>query len=259
MPAVTLYKLPQVVNLTLPASSDGVSTLMNYPVNRSDFKIVRGVRTVLDIFVRDVDRKPVDLTGLTITVVIADDRIGVLYLEKAAIVQEPATNGRCRLIITPGEASEIPLGLLRYSVTITDEDSNTGILYTDRELSHGAMVEVIDGPIPGPADPITVVPDDFTIRDGAMWSGSLPGAATVGHTAGVHTIAAYLEDFTGTLTIQGSIEEQPIADGDWFDVDELEFEEETSTASHTFIGNLLWVRFKVVSTNGEITQILYRN
>jgi hypothetical protein len=59
---INVFNMPQVVTLTL--GGDTGATLMNYPVNRTDFKLAKGVTTEIMFFVKDTDRHPITVSGL---------------------------------------------------------------------------------------------------------------------------------------------------------------------------------------------------
>ena len=89
---------------------------------------------------------------------------------------------------------------------------------------------------------------------------------------GVHTVVYRVlnrqdsvDDFNGTVKMQGSLATDPTED-DYFDIADTTFTSDLSTkiASFNFTGNYVWVRAKVETTNGTsngamITSILYNN
>ena len=102
------------------------------------------------------------------------------------------------------------------------------------------------------------------------------GDAYFGTTDGLHTIAVDLNDFIGTIKIQGSLETDPTAT-DWFDIDLSDGEftidttgkvtdvvvdnlaytvAETSMKSYNSTGNFVWLRANISNwTAGTITKI----
>jgi hypothetical protein len=59
---IDVFMMPQVVTLTL--GGDTGASLMNYPVNRTDFNLTKGVTNEILFFVKDVDRHPVTADNL---------------------------------------------------------------------------------------------------------------------------------------------------------------------------------------------------
>ena len=81
---IWLYNIPQVVNLTIPGSLQYEGTMLNnYPVLRTDFRLVRGVTNEIVFFVRDLDRKPVALpTDNTLTIFIVDTKTDTILMSR---------------------------------------------------------------------------------------------------------------------------------------------------------------------------------
>ena len=109
-----------------------------------------------------------------------------------------------------------------------------------------------------------------------MQSDKVKGDAYFGTTDWLHTIAVDLNDFIGTIKIQGSLENDPTAT-DWFDIDLSDGEftidttgkvtdvvvdnlaytvAETSMKSYNSTGNFVWLRADVSNwTGGTINRI----
>jgi hypothetical protein len=59
---INVFNLPKVLTLTLGGNTG--ASLMNYPVNRTDFTLVKGVTSEILFFVKDTDRHPVTANSL---------------------------------------------------------------------------------------------------------------------------------------------------------------------------------------------------
>jgi len=81
------------------------------------------------------------------------------------------------------------------------------------------------------------------------------GDGYYGRADGLHTVQYNFEGLTGTITIQGTLETNP-ADADWFEVHSYTAAQETANKIANFTGNFVWVRAKVVYTDGTINSIL---
>lgn len=257
MSPIHLYRIPQVVELT-----SGTGALMNFPVNRTDFSIPRYVDTEVDFWIKDHDRRAVDLTNATAVLHLMELNTGKLFLSRDLEVLDPV-KGLARFFISAEESAALPLMGLRYSVVMTRQDGVQAMLYTDRDRKGLGVVDVINGPFPPPIEPYEIVPDSFVSTAGKLVSGSYPGAATVLNMGGQHSVVIDAVNFIGSFTVQGSLEAAPSSSPtDWFTI-----RVETFTGSETkvhvpFEGNLLWVRFIIdedVNSTGEITAVTYRN
>ena len=64
----------------------------------------------------------------------------------------------------------------------------------------------------------------------------------------------HLQRITGTITIQGTLAVTPV-EADWFDVHTYTAAEETASKIASFTGNYVWIRAKVVYTDGTVSSI----
>ena len=61
---LTLYKYDTNIHLML---ADDTNKTVNPPMNNKIIKIYKGVDSILNVFIKDKDRKPVSLTSGTLT------------------------------------------------------------------------------------------------------------------------------------------------------------------------------------------------
>jgi hypothetical protein len=260
---INVYKLPQVVTLTMGGNTG--AALMNYPMVRTDFKVTKGVKNEILFFIRNVDRKVVQLDG-TPRAVIVDTRDNKLLLERDLTVYD-APKGIWMLSVSAVDAEFWPLGYLKYSVVFHRESDDENIaLYTDRAYGPDSSIEVIQGPYPSPPEAQTVLLADMTEPQlNTMISGSYLGGASIGNVLGYHTFQWSVTNFIGKLIVQGSLEQQPAEqDSNWFDVSTTEFEVEAPGNGSIFVdktGHYLWLRFKVVydvMNTGTFEKVVFR-
>ena len=126
------------------------------------------------------------------------------------------------------------------------------------------------------ADTVSILSTSVFSNSATLTSGKVKGDAYFGQSDGLHTIVIDLNDFIGTIKIQGSLETDPTAT-DWFDIDlnEGQFSidttgliadvlldtltyavAETSMKAYNCTGNFVWLRADVSNwTGGTITRI----
>lgn len=81
------------------------------------------------------------------------------------------------------------------------------------------------------------------------------GDGYYGRSDGFHTIQYDLDNFRGTITIQGTLSVEPES-SDWFSVYEQGYTNETTTSKVTnFTGNYVWIRAVVEYTQGTVNNI----
>ena len=126
------------------------------------------------------------------------------------------------------------------------------------------------------ADTVTILSTSVFSGSTTLTSEKVKGDAYYGQSDGLHTIMVNLNDFIGTIKIQGSLETTP-SDGDFFDIN-LSDEEftvdvsglvtkkvldnliynvsETSMKSYNATGNFVWLRANISNwQSGTISSI----
>jgi len=81
---------------------------------------------------------------------------------------------------------------------------------------------------------------------------------------GLHTVAAFFNDFVGSVKIQGTLSLNPI-ESDWFDVEEFKDINDSDSTVHTsseyvnFYGNFVWIRVTGTIIQGSIQEIRFNH
>lgn len=261
MPSVTLYKMPQVIQI----SETGLS--VHAVVNRTDFNLFRGVTNEIEFLLKNADRKPSNLLGKTLSIFIVDERTNTVVVQ-TGLTTISETRGHCRLTLSPSDVAGLDNGSYRYSITETVGDKQT-IVFTDQNRSFKGYLEVFDGPIPNPNPSLEISKNQFvsetwgTPLQAYYVAGPFPGAAQVDNRSGQHTLALYCDNFSGQFWIDASLESGvPNNDADWFPVMDFQMTEQNGVKSVQFTGSYMWVRFyyqPAVDNDGEITKALLKN
>lgn len=80
------------------------------------------------------------------------------------------------------------------------------------------------------------------------------GDGYYGRSDGLHTVQYNLSEFTGTIIIEGTLEVNP-NDNDWFSVHSYVAAQETDNKIVSFTGNYVWIRAKIIYTDGTLNSI----
>lgn len=243
-----------------------MAILSNYPVNRCDFSIIRGVQNEILFFVRDLDRNPATtITFSQVTINIVDPESSTLLMTRNLSVVDAPT-ALYMLTILAAETANWETGPLRWSITVTRMDGSVVMLWTDMNYGPYSQLNVHDGPTPGATVATVLNPSTFIINAPGMWgmvanSGALPGASQRGYQNGLQTFAVYPVNFTGSLEIDASLIAMPATDSDWFAVSTTNFTNSSTLSTINVTGNYLWLRMLIMTasgTTGTINQVLYK-
>lgn len=107
---------------------------------------------------------------------------------------------------------------------------------------------------------------NYILLENASTESSLFQYSEKGKASGYHSVseathtAVYLvDDFNGTVVLQGSLAEHP-GNNDWVDIDGTAYDSTDSTTNPSavnFRGNFVWIRAKYLLVNGTIIKIQY--
>lgn len=273
---VFLYETHRKVELTIREQA-GLEN-WNLPMDRNDFRLFKDVQNVVDFIVRDTDRKPISMIGRTAQINLYDQRTNtLLWTAPLAVIAEQ--KGCLRMTMPPSTMDGWNLAAYSYCVMVTNADTTTHMLFVNQDAGDRGYFEVLDGPRLDPTPSAEKTWEQFTEsndNDPALNYRvcTFVGPAQRENFAGICTAALYLDNFSGKVLVQGSLEvgtANPMTDDEWFTIDTLEFHECSCVKSHTFEANVMWVRYKIyrdqdLTTSitlpedmGKITKISFRN
>lgn len=272
-----LYVTTPIVWLMVPSFQRYTENLPMHG-NDSDFRVFHGVVNQLDFVVRDNDRKPVSLTGKTLTARITNHYTGEQVIQKD-LISITDHLGLARLVLSDTELGPLTPGNYVYSITLTDEELTTKPLYQDRNQTGLGFIILESGVVPQPRQPLTITQfQSRTVQGGApellgaqingsyQFSNSFATNRTLGYNNGVHTFIVQALDFTGKFWIQGN--NGTVAsdrDDEWFVIDnqiQLSLDAATGNFSFSVVNNSVWTRvvYQPNSVNtGTIQQITVSN
>lgn len=280
MSAIRLYFTPQVISVTM--TDRGIRN-RNLPFNDSDFKVFKGAHNPIEFAVRDNDRKPISLVGRSVEIVVQEFYQDTFVLQKDAEVID-AVKGKIRVTFTPTDLANLDPSFYTYSMLLNQPEGISQLLFVDQDNNVNGYFELFDGALPGLAESVKILTDDFTstntgpggLGPTVFFTGAFPSDATVCENDGLHTVSVQGEDYAGKFFVQGSLEESPTSnENDWFDINltpwtpyiELGNKPSpdcvfTGIEAFNFTGSIRWVRFKHIpdiDNTGQILKILYRN
>lgn len=240
-------------------------------MHNPDFLAFKESQTDIEFIVRNIDRKPINLTGRKLFATLVD------YHSKQTMARIPlqimdATRGIARLTLLPHMVKDMPLGTHRYSVSYMLDNGNVKLLNVDQYETSHAYFELRYGEELHGIQSQEALIETFSTQSAPFYNSFLvspnfKGNLQNGSVDGLHTTAWYMSEFTGSVWVEGSLVESTPSEGDWFPVlidDQFEsrFENASGITAHNIEANLQWVRFKVQpapQSIGKLTKILFRN
>ena len=230
-------------------------------VYAKNLKLYRGIDNTLTFEIKNNDQKPVSILNTYTPKFVAYDESNTQVLEKTGTIIEtttPSYKGQFTVAVTETDLLDVKDQYLTYAVyMIKDSDDSKVITYSNSHFEMTGTIELSSGAFPGPKESYSV--QTFTESETDVYLSEKVEAhpALNGNTA-LHTVAIYgSTDFDGTVTIQGSLEDQNPAN--WADLSSASYSNPTTPQYQNFNGVFSWLRIKYEKTSGSIDKVLIRN
>jgi hypothetical protein len=241
------------------ASSTG--TTINSPVNYRFLKLFTGLDNEFIFYIKNTDRKPIQLHGQTITANVVNRETQVKLLSKKCQIVD-YDEGKVKLVITSGEMVAIQNGFLDLVFTYINSQGLNLPLFVDQNLRPNYTIEVSNQTQSIPL--LSASTETFILRDGFYYSSHLPGPGAKNKVNGMVTLAVYATNYTGNFFIQGSLEENP-EENDWFNIilgtytdEHYPYIDQSGIDPWTFRTNIKYLRAKFTQTKGTLDKVIIR-
>ena len=192
-----------------------LGTTINAPLNYRKLMAFKGLDNEYFFFIKNQDRKPIMLNGLTINCNLVNRETNTTIVRKSAQLLNEEM-GHCKLVITSGEISSTDTGLYDLILTYTNSSGLTLPLFTDMNMRPNFALEISEEVH---TIPLTTETADAWVTDsGYYYSGKLFGPSYYKKPQGLVTIAVYGTGYTGKFYVQGATSDYP-DETDWFDIE----------------------------------------
>lgn len=148
--------------------------------------------------------------------------------------------------ITENELLDLRSQYLSYAVYLIAANSQKVLTYSDSHFGAEAVMHLKDTAMPGPADTFSVTQFLRNAPNEDVWvSESITAQPALNGNTALHTAAVYSDDYTGTVTVQGTLQSQITNNTAWADVTTVELDNETEPAYINFNGVFSHLRFRL--------------
>jgi hypothetical protein len=234
-------------------------------VYNRNLKIYRSVDNRIDIQVRNSDQKASNITGSTLVFNLITRETKDLVFQKDFLAMDLVT-GKVTVILTEHELLDIDPGFYEYSIikevreTVDSTDykvTSRIAMYMDSQYDTLGTIEVL-GDVLGEVTPSVSIDkfeyiNPFTAgsEDPKIYISSIVDANPTFNSAGtLHTFQFYSSNYRGTVTIQGSLDEQGATPHNWVDISTVDL---TTQRYKNITGKYNWFRIKHLPTQSSST------
>jgi len=250
-----------VKNKTIIVADLATGNITEYkPVYAKNLKVYRGIDNVLTFEIKNNDQKPISILNTYTPKLIAYDETKTKVLEKLGTVIETSTpnyKGQFTVNVSANDTLNLKDQFLSYAIyLVNNNDSSNVATYANAHFEMCGIIEVDSCAFPGPKESTTI--SSFIESDSVYTSGPVGAEPALNGNEALHTAAIYSTDFNGTVTIQGSLENQNPTN--WFDITNTVLSSPTEPVYVNFNGVFNWVRTTYTTSNsGTIDKVLVRN
>lgn len=258
-----LYRYDTIIGITSTGKS---YNLDNRSMNTRELKVHKGVENTIYFKITDRDRKNQNVFNSRLIATIVDPQSHSRILTKDCAVSLQA--GQCSLVVGPGDLTNIDPGFYEMFITVSPQGETEQPLYSNQNNDLKFDLEITNQSYVTPV--ATQTQAQWFLADAS--SNSYVSSAFVGNQENnysdpQHSMSIYTQEFSGSLTIQGSLlENSPQSsypNSEWADIFTVNLSNITSIQHFTFKINTNWLRIVNnplgnISAN-TISQIQIRN
>lgn len=232
------------------------------PVYQRTISVYKGIDNELEFQILNRDQKPVGLTGFEIKFIAFDENKN-LVLEKDGTILI-ANKGLCSVTIDENSLLNVKQQYLSYNIYLVDTNNEKKLTYTDVHYGNSGTIYVSSQAFPGPRTSYSVTQFQREVVDEPQFiSETVTAEPALNGNEALHTAAIYTSGFTGTVTVQATLQNQITGNNTdmWADVATVTFDgTETEPTPVNFNGVFSYLRFQASEDpTGKVSKILVRN
>lgn len=226
-----------------------------HQVYQRPYYLYKGVDNKLDLHVKNSDQKDKNVTGYDVVFNITAVESGELVARKDCTAYD-VTSGRFYVEFNEQEVFDLEPGFYNFSVYVIKNGVKQP-LYGDSKHGAAGQLEVVSGVYGGPKDSRVI--DTFLetgVNTNEYLSEVIDAKPQFNQNEALHTFAFYLTDYSGDITIQGTLE-NTTDPAHWVDIETVTYANQGITYKNI---SGVWSQMRIHHTldNGKVDKILYR-
>ena len=262
-----LYKLENTVSLLYDSGRFSSCNLDNRPMDAKIIKVYKGVDNKVNFKVYDADKKKSNIDHLQIRAAMVEPITGERVFNTYCSIC--STKGSLELVIGENDLMNVASGFYNlvwvgeeHSIPDTEGYITSTPFYVDPSGNLRISIEVIDAIDNTPQDTIVINKDNWRMYtdpqnlDPEFISAAYPANRLKNSKNGSHTIAIYLDNFTGEFEVYGTLDLIPSQDiRDFFKLSVTNGDSVNRYTNYTgidafhFSANVMWLKFRYKHDN----------
>lgn len=247
----------------LDLTHDLFNQLENLPMTDSNLNLDKNSDNKISFNIRDFDRRPINLIDCRVQLKIIDPITNIILKTIEGFVEQER-EGRGYLLIRPIEFLDLANGNYQYILTLIDENGISYNLKINRSSSYYGTLTIqgfydiaqnLDRTVKFYPKP------DITIENSPEWliSDVLKGNAFFENYS-FNTVVLILENFTGEMEFQFSVEPSVPPESNWFNLpidgnNKILFNSRSGSVMFNLEQYIKWFRVKFIQTTGILKEV----
>ncbi len=217
-------------------------------------RIFRNSDQRIDVLLKTIDRTAVILQVNEVIRFRVFDREHRKLLQSDCQISD-LSRGHYYTQLSAEQTGGFPLGLYTWDMVIFNSTDNTEkLIFADKDYGANSPLRVLEGPVPDELPSQTINPE--TLTNGL--TSALVGAAQTRNLEGVHSIVLALDDYTGTVVVNATLDDDIPMGEEWTPVVTEDLAAVTGNHHIAVTGHYTWLQIYFSTTTG-LTNITYRN
>lgn len=233
--------------------------------------IYKGIDNVLEFRLLNADQKPLDVDRYTPKFVAFDENKNMIIEHDGVNLQvgdstSYTNKGLFKVTVTENDLLNVKDQYLSYNIYLVDFDGTNVLTYANEWFGMNGVIKVSGQAFPGPAvaHNVSTFTENLGLSnvDDSVWiSETITAEPAINGNEALHTAVVYTSNYTGTVIVQATLDNQITTGTVWSDISTLTFTgSETEPTPVNFNGVFTYLRFKTsANPAGTITKILVRN
>jgi hypothetical protein len=262
MQSISVYLYPNRITAYTNSLADWKTERYRRVYNRN-IKVYRGVNNRIDLQVKNSDQKPKSVTASAIvfTLIERDQQKKVLEKDCGTVSK---LNGRFFVELSETDLDDIEPGFYQFTLreefrnTINDLEyavTDTRLLYTDSQYNVLSTIEVLSSIQGEPRDSIEISAFnriiDFQLSKTRFTSALIDANPRTSAPQKTHTIQVYPTNYSGVVTIEGSLDEGA-SPKNWADIESRIVHDEDQCFYFNIKGKYNWLRLRHDAETGDV-------
>lgn len=232
-----------------------------------DLKIQKGLKNKIQLQFKNSDQKRVNISTGTFVFSMFDQNDQRQLVQKTVSLIDDgttSTRGLALLELNENDTLDLDTGHYKFSVTSMESDGSYTPTYANTYYGISGTLEVRQDsyPVLIPSQSVEVFQRQYNhdTQQYEFYSGNLRAFPEFNGNTALHTVALYLNDFKGTIYIEGSQENSPGYFGNYAVISTITKTQNTTGITYAnFNGVFSFVRIRYAQIAGTIDKALYRS